>query len=101
MTHLGCEAGSHLGEHQDMFGGYSGIHHPEEVGRDGEKSLWEVDRDLWRVINIEVENLHGAGHARMIRHTCGKTRLVTNNQIRSANERSPRNTPEKHEIQER
>ena len=41
----------------------------------------------------EVENPHGAGHVEMIRHTCGKTGLVTNNQMTSVNERSPRNTP--------
>jgi len=44
---------------------------------------------------------HGAGHVGMIHRTCGKTWLVSNNQMRSVNERSPRNTPEKHARQER
>jgi len=46
------KAGLHVGDRQDMFGCDCGIHHPEEVGRDCEKSLWEVGRDCGGTLKL-------------------------------------------------
>jgi len=76
------------------------MYHPEEVGHDCEKSLLETDSDCDLKIG-GVENPHCVGHVGMICRTCGKNEMVTSNQIRSVDETSLRNTPEKHDSQER
>ena len=72
-----------MGERQDMFGRDCGIYHPEEVGRDCEGipkklAVIVVGHQDWT-----SRKSSRRGHVGMIRRTCGKTGLITNNQMGS------------------